>query len=309
MLKTGWLFVVAPAAALLTGLTACSATPQPRRAAALTAADQAALSAALSSLGSLAAACAAAPPSEFTSAGLELLARHAPVWQSELAALTQLGLDGLSPVAADSPACDSDGLRRDLGRVRTLSLRLTEAESGDQIGTETAPPSGVEAVAGAVARAAAADEAILFDSLAGAAPPAVEDLATLGSAQLADLALAEDQAGFVGEFLAARVNQAWAESEELRAALSTAAALHRVRGQALASMAGDGHDSRQGAYRLEEAPTDADAARARWAAAELALASHYAALPGPNATDQMLTWQLVEAAAWGADIPALPFLA
>ncbi|MDR2567326.1 MAG: hypothetical protein LBC97_14930 [Bifidobacteriaceae bacterium] len=296
MLKTR-----SPSAIVVTCLVltsaACAAVPPPVAPPAAT--DRENLVAALADLGPAAAACAVSPPPNLTAAGLELLTRHAPEWLDALGGVPPSGASGsggetsagasFAPAASDTAVgagCEPGLLDRDLGRVRALSVRL----------------SGEDAVARAVARASGADEAILFDALAGGQPPAAEDLATLDPEDLSDLALAEDQAGFVGEYLAAQ-----SPDPELAARLEAAAALHSSRGQTLADLGG-GPDPRQPAYQLGAPPAGPDAIRERWAAVELALASHYAALPD-GAADPLLTWQLVEAATWGAELPALPFLA
>ncbi|MDR1634236.1 MAG: ferritin-like domain-containing protein [Bifidobacteriaceae bacterium] len=313
VLAAGLLAVAAMAATALAG---CSPEPAPTAQPDTT--DRENLIQALTSLGPAAAACAAQPPDHLQDAGLELLARHAPVWLDALGTPSgdpapaptsgpasestgpDIGestgpetIESGGPDANESPGpatqgdgCDDDLLLRDLTRVRAFAARL----------------GGEDAVAAAIMRAAAADEAIVFAALDGADPPPAEDLARVDSAALSDLALAEDQAGFIGEHLAAQ-----AADPELADQLAAAAALHRSRGQILADLGAE-PDPRQTAYQLGEPTTDAGAAQDRWAAVELALASHYAALPAGGAADPMLTWELVAAAAWGAELPALPFI-
>lgn len=298
MLKSSVLPAAALAATLLGG---CSAAGPADVAAPSSADDAHNLRAALAGLGPAAAACAAAPPSGYAPAGLELLAAHAPAWLAAIPApvaesspaADAAGGGDAAPVAAtasQSPGaeagCDPDALERDLRRTQTLAARLAASSQ----------------VATAIARAASADEAIIFGTLPDdAEPPPVEDLAALDQPALSDLAAAEDQAGFLGEYLAAQL----AEGPE-RERLIASAARHRQRGQTLATMAG-GDDPRAAAYQLGERPADAAAVHARWAAAELALASHYAALPVNSGVELAVRWQLVEAAAWGAALPALPF--
>ncbi|MDR2378997.1 MAG: hypothetical protein LBD70_06200 [Bifidobacteriaceae bacterium] len=292
MSKSRWPLGAA-CSALVATLAACAATlPQPTPATESPAADSRNLIAALAGLESMAAACAAAAPPEFEPTGLDLLAAHAPDWFERFAAAW--GPAATGPGANPSNAeCQPATLRRDLTRTRALAVRL--AGSGDAA-------DDAASLATAIARAAAADEAILFGSWAAGSPPAAEDLAALDPALLTDLALAEDQAGFVGEHLAAQVSDAAVSAE-----LAAAAALHRDRAEVLVALSGQ-PDPRQAAYALGPPTADPQAARERLAAAELALASHYAAAPGGSAAEPMLTWQLVQAASWGAKLPALPFL-
>ncbi|MDR1188433.1 MAG: hypothetical protein LBK95_13435 [Bifidobacteriaceae bacterium] len=276
------MIVIAVGAALLS-VGACTVSP-PVSAQTL-ASDRENLASAVAGLGPLAGVCAASPPAGYSAAGLELLAAHGPDWSS--------ALDALEPSAPVAATCDEAALRRDLARTRALAVRLAGAED--------------DLVTLAISRAAAADEALTFDSLAGSAPPEVADLANLDPALASDLALAEDQAGFVAEYLAAQVPDA-----AVQARLVSSAALHRDRAERLVVMGRQADppqaDPRQVAYQLGEPPTDLDSTRARWATVELALASHYVALPMSSGTDLLVTWQLVEAASWGADLPALPFL-
>ncbi|MDR0625780.1 MAG: hypothetical protein LBG11_00740 [Bifidobacteriaceae bacterium] len=273
-------------ATLIGASTACSEEPSAAEQAA--ASDMENLAAALTTLGPRAASCSSAPPAGLSAEGLALLAAHAPAWSSAVhAANPDLGANGSADAVAASN-CEPAELRRGLARVRALSVRLA-GSSGD-------------AVLVSLTRASAVDEVILFDTPVREDLPTIEDLASLDAAQLADLALAEDQAGFVGEFLAANVPDA-----DLQEQLSAAAVLHRDRGQALATLAA-GDDPRRAAYQQGERPADRQGAADRWGQVELALASHYAALPMSSGADRMVTWQLLEAASWGAPLPALPFL-
>ncbi|MDR1441276.1 MAG: hypothetical protein LBJ02_02645 [Bifidobacteriaceae bacterium] len=299
--------VVTGAGALLLGLSACVGAPnQADQAAAL---DRQNLIQALDSLAGLAAVCAAAPPDGFKAAGLALLADHAPVW---LVTVSADDADAPAPTAATAPspaqatdsACEPEALRRDLARVRTLAVRLSGAgpADGPKSGAGDSSEGGTGDVLVAITRASAVDEALVFDTLDVDGPPAVEDLANAEPAQLTDLALAEDQARFVGEYLAGQVSD-----QAMRTRLETAAESHRLRAERLVALSGE-NDPRQPVYQLGPQPTTAAAAAERWAATELALASHYAALPAGTGNDLLLRWHLGEAAAWGAALPALPFL-
>jgi hypothetical protein len=140
-------------------------------------------------------------------------------------------------------------------------------------------------------------------------------LAQLPPEVLADLALAEDQTGFLGVYLAANLPLPPAsdepppaepsEAELRRAQLAAAAAFHAERGEALARLS-EQADPRAPAYQLPDLQ-GADLS-ASWGVALRALASHYAAVPAGGATDPFVTWLLVEAFTWGAEPPALPFL-
>jgi hypothetical protein len=176
-----------------------------------------------------------------------------------------------------------------LARSEALSLRLAETDPADPVPL-------------AIWRALRACRAIGQDSVSLTSSPDLADLATLSAEELDDLALAEDQAGFIGEYLAALT-----QVGELRDALTQAAALHRARASGLAGMA-DSPDPRAVVYRLGEQPVDEATIRARWATAELALASHYAELPVTAQAEAFLCWQLAQAHAWGAELPDLPFL-
>jgi hypothetical protein len=269
-------------AALAASLAAaCTGAQPPASQAAAT--DLANLVQASRLLGPEAAACAADPPAGWDGDGLVLLADAAPAWA---AALDPDG--GSEPPGADG-ACDWDAFRRDLGRVKALSLRVAETADGP------APA--------AVARAVQVAEAIGLGTLDGAPPPELADLANSPPDVLSALALAEDQAGYLAEYLAARL-----EAGELRDTLTAAGQEHRARGDQLVAMAGE-PDPRAAAYALGDSPGDEASARARWAAVELALASHYAQLPTDQpGTEPWVVWQLAQAHAWGADLPPLPFL-
>ncbi|MDR2254107.1 MAG: hypothetical protein LBD97_09700 [Bifidobacteriaceae bacterium] len=266
-------------------LASCSAAAPPL-VAETPASDRANLLQAARALGPEAAACVAAPPDGWSAAGLRLLAEQAPQWADALGAAAREAGGG----ATTAPGCSPDDLARDLGRVEALSLRVAEAEADD-------------AVPVAIARAAAAAEAIGRDALAGAAPPDTADLAHIPVATLDALAVAEDQAGFIGEHLATFL----APDEAVRDRLVKDAAAHRVRAEELVALAAS-PDPRAAVYRLGEAPADAAAVQARWAAAELALASQYAAIPFNAGAEGAVLWQLVHAYSWGAVLPALPFL-
>ncbi|MDR2348269.1 MAG: hypothetical protein LBD90_06605 [Bifidobacteriaceae bacterium] len=276
------------ALALLTLLGGCAQAAPPSQTQAA-AADLDNLRAAAAWLGPEAAACAAAPPAGWSQAGLQLLAEQAPQWSAALEAEAQAKTAPPSqakPAAGDCPLAD---LERDLARVETLSWRVAEAR-GD---------GGTVAVA--IGRAARLAEAIGLGSLEGAPAPETADLANLPAETLASLALAQDQAGFVGEQLAAQTGDA-----ALRAELEAAAGRHRACGEELTAMAG-GLDLRAVAYQLDAPPADEAATRQRWAAVQLALASHYAALPISAGVEAWVHWQLGQAYAAGASLPALPF--
>ncbi|MDR2453899.1 MAG: hypothetical protein LBD51_05045 [Bifidobacteriaceae bacterium] len=186
--------------------------------------------------------------------------------------------------------CRLDQVERDLARVEALAWRVAEAA-----GENAAVPIGI-------GRAAQLAQGIGLGTLAGAGEPEAADLANLPLDQLAQLALAEDQAGFLGEQLAAL-----AADQALGAELAAAAERHRRLAEQLVAMAG-GQDPRAPAYQLGQPPADAAAARSRWAAIEMAVASHYAALPLSQGVEARVIWQLAQAHAWGAELPALPFV-
>jgi hypothetical protein len=195
--------------------------------------------------------------------------------------------------AGGGGVCAHDRLELALRRVERLSLRLAASAPEDPLPR-------------AVSRAAAAAEAIARGSLAGLAAPDVADLAYLPPDSLETLATAEDQAAFISEYLATFHSP----SDPARAAVAAAAQAHRHRAEALVTMAGT-PDPRPVAYQLGAPPTDQASADARRAAVELALASHYAALPltAGGGAEPTIRWQLVQAHACGAELPALPFAA
>jgi hypothetical protein len=156
-------------------------------------------------------------------------------------------------------------------------------------------------VAGAIYRAARTDEAIARGTVVGAEPPPISDLTDLSTTVLAELALAEDQAGFIGQYFAAQL-----PAGIDRLALAAEAEYHQALGQLLLDLSGE-DDPRQPAYQLPA--INLETVPAAWADTLLALASHYAAVPAPSATDPMVTYLLVQAHRLGADPPALPFLA
>jgi hypothetical protein len=166
-----------------------------------------------------------------------------------------------------------------------------------------AEETGADPVFLAIARAAAVAEAIGRDSLAELAEPDCADLADLVPETLDALALAEDQAGFLGEYLAAFFEAGSAE----RQAIAAAAAAHRLRAESLVTLS-DSPDPRAVAYALGAPPADAAAASARWATVELTLARHYAqiGLELGGGAEPTIRWQLVQAHRWGAELPALP---
>ncbi|MDR0365351.1 MAG: hypothetical protein LBH68_00740 [Bifidobacteriaceae bacterium] len=263
------------------------------------------LRAAVAALTQLSAACVKAPPEGWSEPGLVLLSAHSPEW---LAALPSPAADAAPPATASpSPAptagtCSVDRLVLEVNRVETLALRLATAD----------PP---DLAAGAIWRAVTADQAIARSAAFDSQPPPVADLADLPSEVLADLALAEDQAGFLGEYLAANLPLPPATDESQgpqptavdtrRTDLAAAAAMHRDRGEELARMSGAA-DRRAPAYQLPD--LEGTDLATRWGAGLRALASHYAAVPAGGASDPTLIWLLVQAHQWGAELPALPFL-
>jgi hypothetical protein len=270
-----------PLAALVAALSLLAACSSPSAKEQAVDADRAGLVEASQTIAAQAKACHGADQAAgLTPEGLELLGAHAPQWVKALDA----------PPGDPAEACDPDGLAHQLDLAQILSLRLWEA--GDS-----------PAVMAAMGRALAVDVAAVHDL--EVPDPEVADLQPSDAKQLEDLALAEDQAGFVDEFVAATTADA-----DLRATVAGLASLHRGRADALALMAADagGADPRQDAYVLPATPRDAEETGAITAQAELALASHYAALPYPGGAEGFVTWELTQARNGGAEIPALPFL-
>ncbi|MDR2114311.1 MAG: hypothetical protein LBO75_03415, partial [Bifidobacteriaceae bacterium] len=193
-----------------------------------------------------------------------------------------------SPTVA-APCAVAD-LERDLERVIALSWRVAETGVDDAVPT-------------AIARAATVDLVVARDGSLDTAGPEVADLATLAPKTLTSLALAEDQAAFLGDYWAA----GQPAETELRLQLEQVAQLHRKRAEALVAMSSE-PDPRAVAYELPPPTTSIEATRTAWGEVELRLATHYGALPLGSAAEPFLSWQLVQAHTWGVAVPALPFI-
>jgi hypothetical protein len=246
-------------------------------------------------LANLAGACAAAPPPGYSSAGLERLAAHAATWAETLGdgrlgapsggVPGASGPSGPSGSASGEAGCDAADLDRAARRTQTEAARLAR-DSG---------------------RGAALNWALAADLALTAGPNDLEDpgvgglLLTAGDT-LANLVLAEDQAGFVEEFLAARA------AEPDRAKLVAAAQTHRLRAESMAAQLArdDATDPRAAAYTLPKAETP-ESIQQTAAQVEYALASQYATVPDQDAAAGLVRWQLLQAAGWGYDLPAWPF--
>ncbi|MDR1798333.1 MAG: hypothetical protein LBR19_00385 [Bifidobacteriaceae bacterium] len=229
----------------------------------------------------------------FTAEGLAYLADHLPQWAQALGAAEATdGSATASPrqVVDCSPGALIDGLDRLRGLL----------EMGEDMGAFDGFNLSL------VKRALALDW-----QLAATGPvtqdldqaPGIDDLSNLDVAALTDLALAEDQAGFVDEYLAAQ-----AVNPELRASVVELAAWHRERAAGLALMAvrAGGVDPRQGAYTLPDAPADDAAVSEAIGQTEITVAIHYAALPYPSPAEATITWELLYAHTWGLELPAFP---
>ncbi|MDR1825336.1 MAG: ferritin-like domain-containing protein [Bifidobacteriaceae bacterium] len=264
--------------------------------------DPAVLSQVMGQLGDQAAACVGAPSAAapYRVEGLTLVAEGVPVW------LEALGLPASSGEAdtatVPDAVCQPDVLTAALDRTRQLLDWAGETGNYDRW-TWGAVNRGLD-----MAWLLATSQPVELAGLAGpgglAEAPGVEGLDDLGTEVLWDLALAEDQAGFVAEYLAVGV----VDDDELRSLVRQVAQFHRERAAALvvASLNQGGGDPRQGAYVLPDTPADAAAVRLAIRELETALATHYGAVPYPSDVDQVLYWQLRWAHAWGEPIPALP---
>jgi len=248
---------------------------------------------AVTALASQAEACNDDPPEGFNSAGLELLASHAAAWAE------QLGQADLAGPAS----CDLDLLVLNCGRAGTLGLRLAASNTADAASLV------------AMQRALRVDLALtagLGRMKAGEVPasPELTGLFGLDPELLTDLVLAEDQAGFLQEYLAANspLTAEGTESPE-RAKLVASAQLHRLRAASLTQglARAEAPDPRQPAYQIERLNGDLTVALAA-ARIELTLASHYTALPYDFGAEDLITWQLLVAHSWGAELPPWPFV-
>jgi hypothetical protein len=257
--------------------------------------DPTVLARTLGQLGTQAGACAdpaAAAAQGLDPGGLSLFVEHAPVWVAALGADTTATADAAASVAT----CD----REDMARTLLLAQMLaTAAIAAD-------PPHAATPLA--LVRALRLDwELTVNPEQAGAAGVDALSLQLTDAEHLQDLAAAEDQLGFAAEAWTAR-----ATAVELRERLAASAAEHRRRAEvfATAALAAGGQDPRRGTYAIDLTVDNDDAITLAAATSELALASHYAALPyvGPGAAEDALRHQLLAARSWGAGLDALPFI-
>ncbi|MCL1898764.1 MAG: hypothetical protein FWG16_08105 [Micrococcales bacterium] len=250
-------------------------------------------------------ACAKAQPPGWTADGLVRLADHSSQWAE------RFGGD----VTPEPTACFFDEFELQIQRVGTFGARLATSNWPDAeplvamiraLRVDLALANGSEVAAG---------EPNGADPLM--AQPEVAGVLSAESSELADLALAEDQAGYLLEYLAAntepdpdQAEQPEAQPSELRHRLIDLAKLHRQRAKAIASALSraDQADPRQAAYLIDrQTGATKDAIATEVQRIELALASHYAALPYNTGADDLLTWQLLAAHQWGAEPTAFPF--
>ena len=283
--RPGQALMLAMATALLAGCAAAPTSPassQRREAVA----D---LNQAIGQLASQAWACLDAPPVGWNAAGLAALAEHAGLWADHFT------VEGVSA----APACVPQELALQTRRVATLGARLGATDSSDA------------AALVAMTRGLRVDLALGSDLM----PPEVAGVLTAGPEVLSDLALAEDQAHFQLQYLAANTEpdpeEPDTDTAPLRQDLVALAALHAERAEVLgrALALADQADPRQAAYQINPTATvDAAAIQAEVARIEIALAYHYAALPFNTGAEDLVTWQLLQAHAWGASLNPFPFL-
>jgi len=273
------------AATLLAGCAAAPSTPasSQRREAVADLRD------AIGQLASHVWACQDTPPDGWNAAGLEALAEHAGQWADHFT------VEGVSA----APSCVPQELDLQTRRLATLSARLGATDSSDA------------AALVAMTRALRVDLALGLDLV----PPEVAGVLTAGPEVLTDLALAEDQAHFLLQYLAANTEpdpeEPSTDLSTLRQDLVALAALHGERAEVLARalMPADQADPRQAAYQINPAATtDPVAIQAEVARIEMALAYHYAALPFNSGAEDLVTWQLLQAHTWGASLSPFPFL-
>jgi len=166
-----------------------------------------------------------------------------------------------------------------------------------------------------MARALRVDLALARDPDQPLSSPEVAGVLTAADEALVDLTMAEDQARFLIEFMAANTEpdpeEGAGEAPTQRQILLTQAALHQGRAEALAEALRQAglDDPRQVTYLINpEVALSPEAMAAEMARIELTLANHYAALPFSTGAEDLITWQILQAHAWGASLTAFPFV-
>lgn len=229
-----------------------------------------------------------------------------------------------TPTATTAPMSDPGALLTLLGStaVRARADALTAADSGTarllaaiaaaraQQATQLAAALGTD-VPALTAESAEAPAPTTTDGDGSGSGAATTAPRALGSASLAALTLAEDQAGYGYEVAAARL------SDAARASAVEQARSHRARAEDWAQQAeisGTTQDPRRVVYDLGAAPGDADSARTSCAALERRLTDVYAdavLASDADSTDRALIVDRLRGAAldqlrWGGTATALP---